>query len=189
MRTLLFGLVVLALAACTQAQDFRQPAAGETRVDGRVIEVEDGGYPQFTVTVQPEGDGAQLLLYLNAEAEGLDLGGTQPAEFRDGPATVYYVTEDELNLLDLRLDGQTLTEATGEPLAGGDSITGVLSGADAVTGGDLPDLITVTDAGGQARSFEYYITDAIVAANGRQVTAYYSAGQRKRITLMRARAN
>ncbi len=175
------------LVACTPpapTAQVRAPAEGETRIDGAVTQVEDGAYPQFTVTIQPES-GAPVALYLNAES-GADLGGQEPGSFAGQDIIAYYTTTEDLALVDLRTAaGATLLPADGPaPTADALSISGTLSGAAAVTAGDLPDVITVTDAGGIARNFEYYVTPEIVAANGQQVTARYQPGERNEITLL-----
>ncbi len=188
MRNFMLAATAALVVACTPAAppsaDVRAPAEGETRIDGAVTQVEDGAYPLFTVTIQPES-GAPIALYLNAEG-GADLNSQQPANFSGQNVIAYYTTTEDLALTDLRTAaGASLLPAdTPAPAADAPSITGVLSGAEAVTASDLPDVITVTDAQGAARSFEYYITEEIVAANGQQVTARYQPGARNEITLL-----
>jgi hypothetical protein len=187
MRKLAFAALAAFVVACTPpapAPDVRPLADGETRIDGVVTLVEDGGYPQFTVTVQPE-TGEPLALYLNAES-GADLNTQQPGSFSGQTVTAYYTTADDPLLIALQSsNGAPIVTPDGPALANDDqTITGVLSGADAVTNSDLPDIVTVTDAQGAAHNFEYYITEAMVAANGQQVTARYRPGVRHEITLL-----
>jgi len=188
MRKLVFAALVGLMAACTPADapapEVRPLADGETRIEGAVTLVEDGAYPQFTVTVQPQG-GEALALYLNAES-GADLEGQQPGSFSGQSVIAYYTTSDDPLLI-------ALQSSTGAPIVAPDgvapadnlqAITGVLSGATEPTTSDLPDVITVTDAQGRAMDFEYYITDEIVAVNGQQVTARYRPSVRNEITLL-----
>jgi hypothetical protein len=76
-------------------------------------------------------------------------------------------------------------EDTIPPSAEDVTVTGVLSGADATTSSDLPDIISVTDTSGAAQQFEIFITPELVAVNGQTVSVMYRPGQRYEITLMR----
>ncbi len=188
MRKFAFAALAALAVACTppaaQAPDVRALADGETRIDGAVTQIEDGGYPQFTVTIQP-GTGEPLALYLNAEG-GADLDGQEPGTFAGQTVIAYYTTADDPLLIALQsASGAPIVAPDGPALANDDlTLTGVLSGADAVTGSDLPDTVTITDAQGVAHNFEYYITEAMVAANGQQVTARYRPSVRHEITLL-----
>jgi len=194
MRTILAAAVLsFSAMACTPpasepsaplAETWRAPESNEIAVTALVTKVEDGAYPQFTVTATPE-TGDPLSLYLDAESA--DLGGALPSSFEGQSTTIYYTAALEHHLVDLR-QGQRrlLPEPTNDNL--GLSVTGILSGAEEPTAGDLPDTLIVTDAAGQAFAFEYYITPGIVAANGQQVTAVYFDEEERRITLMRKMA-
>jgi hypothetical protein len=187
MRKLAFAAMAAFVAACTPPSpvtDVRPLADGETRIDGVVTQVEDGGYPQFTVTIQPEA-GESLALYLNAES-GADLNNQEPGSFSGQTVIAYYTTADDPLLIALQsTSGAPIVAPDGPALANDDpTITGVLSGADAVTNSDLPDVVTITDGQGAVHNFEYYITEAMVAANGQQVTARYRSRVRHEVTLL-----
>ena len=188
MRTLLVAALAGFIVACTPpaapAPEMRAPAAGETRVDGLVTQIEAGAYPQYTVTIQPEG-GEAVPLYLNVEG-GADLNSQELRSFDTLNVTAYYTTTDDPLLISLQsATGASILAPDGVVATDGlSSITGVLSGADAVTDSDLPDVISVTDAQGAAINFEYYVTPDIVAVNGQQVTARYRPNVRNEITLM-----
>lgn len=182
----IFVLAALALAAaCTPAgPSVRALAADETSLTGLVSAVEDGGYPRYTVQVTPEG-GAPAPFYLDMES-GADLSGHEPSVFAGRTALIYYTTEDLPFLLDLRTsEGRSLLydDGRGVPVEGV-SITGVLSGAESVSAGDLPDDITITSDGGVSQSFEFFVDRRIAAANGRTITAYFDLETRREITLM-----
>lgn len=191
MRT--FQVIALSaslLGACappapTAQTDARALAEGEMQVVGQVTQVEDGGYPRFTIHVQPAG-GEPIQLYLDAES-GVDLGGRNAGDFVGGRATIYYITSEELDLLEVtNAAGASIMHEDGQAApTHADTMTGTLSNAQ-VTSGDLPDVVTITAAQGAAREFEYFVDDQFAAANGQQVTAYYHAGTREEITLMRA---
>lgn len=180
----LAGFIVACTPPAAPAPEIRPIAAGETRVDGVVSLIEAGAYPQYTVTIQPEG-GEALPLYLNVEG-GADLNSQELRSFDTLNVTAYYTTTDDPLLIALQsASGAAILAPDGAaPVDGLSSITGVLSGADAVTGSDLPDVITVTDAQGAVINFEYYVTPDIVAVNGQQVTARYRPNVRNEITLM-----
>jgi hypothetical protein len=187
MRSILIAVmtaVVVACAPATQEPDVRPLAEGETRVDGVVTQVADNGYPRFSVAVQPES-GEPVALYLNAES-GADLGGQEPSSFEGQSIVAHYTTADDPLIVDV-------VNASGAPVLGENippssedlTVTGALSGAEATTSSDLPDVITVTDAAGAAHTFEIYITPELVAVNGQQVTVRYRLNQRLEITLLR----
>jgi hypothetical protein len=188
MRTFAAAALAALVVSCTPPaaeQDVRALAEGETRLDGVVILVEDGGYPQFTVTVRPDNGGEDMTLYLNAES-GADLGGQEPSSFADQNVIAYYTTVDNPLLQDMqRPEGQSILPAGGMPAAAdSEYVTGTLSGAEAATAGDLPDVVTIADAQGVAHRFELYITESVVAANGQQVRVQYLPAVRHEITLL-----
>ncbi len=172
------------VAACQPSEtapELRALAEEERSVTAQIITVEDGGYPQFTVTVAPNGD-APTNFYLNAEDS--DLGGVVPGEFAGKTATIYYINEGKLDLIDMQAGGRSVIPDAPPPEAG-ETLTGVLGGASAVTASDLPDVLTITHATGDVAEFEYYITPEIVALNGQEVTVRYFISDRNRVTLMR----
>ncbi len=174
------------LVACGPKTEAERPLAeGEQQIVGKIVRIEDGAYPMFFVHVIAPGQSSELPLDLNAEEA--DLGGKSAGDFDGKNATVTYVVESKPSLVDVRMDGQTVLgdAAPTVPLDGKASVTGVLSGASEISGGDLPDEITVTDAGGKATTFAYYVIPSMIPANGRQVTAYYTDDTRNRVTAMR----
>jgi hypothetical protein len=52
------------------------------------------------------------------------------------------------------------------------NISGVLNGAKEVTGGDLPNKVSVSNSN-QTLEFEYYVTDEMVKFNGKTITVFY----------------
>ena len=61
------------------------------------------------------------------------------------------------------------------------SVVCILQGADEPTTGDLPGSITVTPKDGEAVDFDYFVDDAIVAENGKEVEAFYGVRLRNEI--------
>jgi hypothetical protein len=184
-RSVFAAAAALMFAAACQpneaAPELRPLVEEEHSVTAQVVTVEDGGYPQFTVTVAPDGDNSTNF-YLNAEDS--DLGGANPGDFAGKRATIYYMNEGQLDLVDMQASGRSVIPDA--PAAGaGETLIGVLSGADAPTTSDLPDTLTITHATGDVASFDYYITPEIVALNGQEVTVRYFISDRNRVTLMR----
>lgn len=185
MRPFAFATLAACVACSAPGPPARALTSDETSLTGVVTQVEDGGYPRFTVHVTPEGGGEAVVFYLNAES-GVDLGGAQPGAFAGRAALIYYTSTELPFLLDIRTtQGRSLLydDGRGIPTEGA-SMTGALSGADSVTAGDLPDEIIITAADDQALAFEFFVDRRIAASNGRQVTAYYDIEVRREITLM-----
>jgi hypothetical protein len=154
----------------------REPTDEEIREFGLITAIEDGPYPFFSVTVEfPE---RKMTVSFTVNIENLALDSAQLMALQGQYAKIHYVTKMENMLMDLRYNGKSLEEeGAAESVQTPKKITGVLSGAESVTAGDLPDVISVTDAQGRKLDFEEYITDSVVAVNGKTVTAsYYTRG-------------
>lgn len=139
---------------------------------GILNSIDDSGYPFFYLTIEFPKIDYTTTFDFNAEEGIMDL------ETLHGQIEKYisfsYTTEDETRVMDIRVDGKTLYgEYTPESLEGLESFTGVLSGADEPTPGDLPSTISVTSSNGASMNFEEFIEEGVVAANGQEVTAYY----------------
>ncbi|MBB4302042.1 hypothetical protein GGD81_001066 [Rhodobium orientis] len=167
-RSILAALCILLVGAVLAPG----PAgADETTARGRIVAVEDAGYPMFAVTVAfPAKDEETLLL--NAEEAAIDPGVLAGLEGRT--AEIAVLRDERNSLYDLHYQGKSVFDPDAEkPGPERQSITGTLKGADEPTGGDLPDEITVTDGKGNSETFEYFIQPEMVAVNGREVTAYF----------------
>ena len=152
---------------------------------GTVIDVVDGGYPFFTVTIR---FGAGKPVEMLAQAEGLGVGG-ELANFKGKRVTAAYVVKDEPDLMEMQLSGRSLMGEAAPKKADPSwrKITGVLSGAAEVTGGDLPDDITVTPGNGPKMTFEYYVDEAMTKGEGKTVTAWYGLRRMTRLTQIKLR--
>jgi hypothetical protein len=112
------------------------------------------------------------------------------SKLRGQYVTLYYVFDESPRLMDMVVECESvLGEYAPEYQQGWDEITGVLSGADEVTSSDLPGEITVSASNGTEMSFEYYVDDAMVAANSKEVTVYYVSDFKNRITYLRPSEN
>lgn len=171
-------------AAATQATKPLSQPNGAFNLIGVVTKVDDAGYPMFVLTVLPDGQtGAVSLLFNNEEASRpKDL---QIESFEGKRAQIAYTRKPQLDLVDMTLAGKSLLTREPGQIAGTPeaTVTGKLSGANALSAGDLPDVIKVTDAAGKTYEFEMFISDkAVVAADSKEVTVGYKNSQREDAT-------
>lgn len=153
----------------------------ESIVDfGVVRELEDAGYPFYSVTIEFERSGAVVAMNLNLEETGVDVNRLM--ESKGGFVKVVYRSELENSLVDLHSKGKSVFgKYAMESTEGYQSVVGILTGADEPTPGDLPGSITVTPKDGEAVDFDYFVDDAIVAENGKEVEAFYGVRVRNEI--------
>jgi len=167
------------------------PAAGDAlplgafKIVGVLTKVEDAAYPMFALTVDP-GDGKEPLgLLFNNEAAkktpaDLDIGSLEGKR-----VAIDYTRKDDLQMLTMKLDGKDiLGHDPAYPVpAAESSVTGKLDGVTELSGGDLPDTLTVIDSAGKKFDFEAFVSEpAIVAANGKTVTVGYNTRPREDVT-------
>lgn len=192
-RVAIVALAGLALVACqpkakeAEAPPAPPPAAapaqpGAGTITGEILAMEDAGYPMFTVKVKA-ADGAEKDLLLNAEL--VDLNGMQPDAYKGKKAQVDYLTESKPFLLGLTLDGKSVLKDSAQRDGEVKTVTGVLGGAAEATRGDLPDQLTVSDSSGQITTFEFFVDQDLVKANGKTVTASYVMQDETRITAIK----
>jgi len=178
-----------AAPSVAQAPVAPPPAATAPRTQhsgsGTVTEIQDAGYPAYIITIALQtGEGVALT----ANAEELGLGAGIEA-LKGKSVDVSYETYDEAILMDLLSGGASLLGSSAPPRHALDwkQVTGRLSGASRVVGGDLPDTITVTPGALEPVSFSYFVDDALVKAEGKTVTAYYEMRAAARITALKPR--
>ncbi|WP_269513316.1 hypothetical protein [Brevundimonas subvibrioides] len=195
-RLFITGLAALALAGCEAPA--REPASapvgagveaaqagfaprtvGTHSVKGVLLAFEDVSWPAYYdgLEVGPAGaavgdDGNLKLGSLDPEVGGPVAPATiQPLIGK--PVEVRYTVTTEHHMVDLTMNGEVLDTGGPAPAGGAKSIQGVLSGAESATAGDLPSEATVTAPDGTSVTFELFISDKLVAANGRTVTLRY----------------
>ena len=163
----------------------REPTDDEIRELGLIKAIEDTGYPMFYIDVEfPERN---MTISFNFNVEENPLNVEQVMAMKDKYATIYYITEDALQLADVLYQDKTVLGEYGlDDFDGFDKANGTLSGADEPTPGDLPGTITVTTNDGQVLSFEYFVTDEMVAVNKKEVTVYYYEQGMNKITYLKA---
>lgn len=75
--------------------------------------------------------------------------------------------------MDIQSNGKSIFKTDAIPVTKEmKSITGVLIGANEITGGDLPNKISVSNTE-QTLDFEYYVTEEMVKFNKKTVTVFY----------------
>ena len=154
----------------------------EIREYGLVKEVEDTGYPMFAIDMEFPERNMTTSFSLNIEAGGFDHDAVY--NMKGKYATIYYTSELMPSLADMQVKGNSVFGKYAPENIDPEwqKITGTLSGAHEPSQGDLPGTVTVTGKDGNQVNFKYYIDDAMVAANGKEVTAYYLMSGRNNIT-------
>jgi hypothetical protein len=188
-------LLLLAFINCKQIDTKNNKKGGESTTQAKRVELEnaeysiedrgdelqdfgiiesigDGNYPFFVVTVNFVKHEMKIDFNLNIESISLDIAELN--ELVGEYAAIHYTSELENSLIDLQIEGKSLF---GEYAPKYDSnwhqIKGVLNGADAITPGDLPSIISVTDREGEKMNFELFINSETVKANNKPVDAFY----------------
>ncbi|PLX10430.1 MAG: hypothetical protein C0598_10430 [Marinilabiliales bacterium] len=162
-------------------QEYYEPSDDEIQEFGIITEIEDSAYPVFNITVEFPERQLQAGFYLNIEAINLQMD--ELYELLDKYATIFYTSDEDNDLTDMKLDGISLFgEYAPEEDYSSDNITGILSGAESVTMSDLPGKIYITDENNRIFEFEWYVDEMMVKANGKKVTAYYYSTYRNSIT-------
>lgn len=166
----------------------REPNDEEIREYGIVKEVEDMGYPMFAVDMEFPERNMTASFSLNIEVGGIDHDAVY--KMKGKYATIYYTADVEPYLADMQVKGKSLFGDYAPEKMDPDwkKITGTLSDADEPTPGDLPGSVTVTAKDGNTVTFGYFVDHAMVAANGKEVTAYYNMREKNNITYVKVAA-
>jgi hypothetical protein len=160
------------------------PSDDEIEEYGLFVEVEDGGYPFYSVTVEfPE---REMKNSFTLNIENLEIAPDALNNLKDKYVTFYYTSELDNDLYEMMLnDNSVIGEDAIEISEDLKSVTGILSGANEVTGGDLPTEITIKTKSGEEVIFELYVNPEMVPANGKEVTAYFSTRGRNKIAFIK----
>ncbi len=193
-RLFITGLAALALAACeapatepasapTEASAeaaqgrFAPRTVGTHNVKGVLLSFEEAGFPYYGLEVGPVGTVAGDQGNLSIGGMAVDAGGTiDPDAIRTligKPVEVRYAVTQEQGMVDLTVNGEVIDTGGPAPAGGASTIQGVLTGAESETAGDLPSELTVTATDGTVVTFEHFVGERVVAANGRTVTLRY----------------
>lgn len=164
------------------SDELGEPTGDEIRELGRILSAEDAGYPMFVVEIEfPERQFSETFLLNMEEHDNLD-----PAALSNHVgkyAAFFYTSEIKDALLEVTLQGKSLVGAAeGDLPEGLQKITGVLSCSADDMGGDLPGSLSITTADGETFEFEFFLTQELVDANGKQVDGYYEPRTENKIT-------
>jgi hypothetical protein len=192
MHWLYLSLLVLDITACTAQNKPRQqptlaePRGEEIREFGLIMALEDAGYPFFNCTVSFTERQSEETFLINLEDPDMpDMG--EFLSWKGRYAAFNYTSTLENSLLDLRQDGLSLLGVAATDLPEGLSrIVGTLSGATAITPGDLPGKIRIHDPESASLEFDCYITEEMVRVDGQLVEGWYEVRTRNQITAIMA---
>jgi hypothetical protein len=157
----------------------------EVKAYGKIKAIADGAYPMYIVTVEFPEQKKTVDLNLNVEEIAISISDLE--KLRGKYAYINYKETMENRLVDIHFEGKTLYGADAPKLdASYKRVTGILSGAEQETTGDLPDALFITDSIGTKMAFKEYITPETVAKNGEKVTVYYYTNNNQTITKITA---
>lgn len=153
----------------------------EIKEIGTLIKVEDGAYPQFTLTMNFPGQNEESYFSLNAEAVRFDHSSLYTMIGKT--VEVSFINKNENFIHDILYNNKSVfRENTGEKKSNWKSITGTLQGAESDTRSDLPGEFAIIPEDGSQFIFEAFIDSKIVEVNEQTVTAYYTERENKTIT-------
>jgi hypothetical protein len=139
---------------------------------GILKKFEDGGYPFATLTIEfPERKFKETFSLNLEEVKNIDqeLLSKSTGKYLD----FSYVSKFENALMDIQNNGKTIFKTDAIPVTKEmKSVSGVLNGANEITGGDLPNKVSVSNAE-QTVEFEYYVTEEMAKYNGKTITVFY----------------
>lgn len=182
MKTTLFSAFVMtALFACNSNNNpntptphadsttVQTPQTTEPTVQGTVSAVEDAGYPMGFVEIMP--DGGKEAFYLNFDLEGGPFKMEELMGFLNKKVKATYTERMEDLVGEIKLGDKSLN---GEPemQSHWTKLTGTLQATE-VTAGDLPGTISLKLDDGSTRTYSIYVTEEMVAANGKKVDLWY----------------
>ena len=152
---------------------------------GLLKNIEDSGYPFFTLTFEFPERNFEETFSLNLE-EVKEINQATLTKAKGKYLDFGYVSNIENALLDIKDKNKTILEGEAIELPKDlKKITGVLSGAAEETQGDLPGNISVTTPSGEKVDFEFFITPNTVKYNNKTVTAFYEERTSNKIVEMK----
>lgn len=144
----------------------------EFAATGLLKAVEDDGYPFVTLTIAVPAKKTADEFTVNLDKVTTVKSATLTGLI--GKAISFHYTTEQVNeLLDIEVGGAFLLDGDPGVLKKTTSkITGKL-GADEITTGDVPGVLTITTPDGDVTEFPFFITSELLEVNGTTVTAFY----------------
>lgn len=141
---------------------------------GLVTRVEDGAYPMFTIHIRLDGHDNEMAFSLIAE--GATIVGATIDQLENKPVNIEYVDVESWELMFIRPMLLSLTDPNSlNDEERGDLwrvVSGRLTGASEVSGGDLPDTVTIETNSGETVEFDHFIDSDLVQLNNQDVSAW-----------------
>jgi hypothetical protein len=165
--------------------DIPEPTGEQIRELGMLKQVEDSGYPFFTLLIEfPERQFEESFLLDLSEVTTLDPGTLNKAV---GSYVRFNYTSNIINaLMDMRQEGRSLMGINPEDLPEGlERATGILTGATSPTEGDLPSRISVNDPHEFSLEFETFVTPEMVEAEGNIVEVFFDKRTENKIAAIK----
>lgn len=148
------------------------PSDGELSETGILKQVDNTNYPIVILTIELPENKLTDQFTINLE----DVTTVQKntlTQLIGKTISFRYTTEQTNALLEIEVGGRFLLDADIDVLKSTTSkVTGEF-GADEVTTGDIPGLITITAADGEVTEFPFFVTSELLEVNGTTVTAFY----------------
>ncbi len=154
---------------------------------GLLKNVEDSGYPFFTLTIEfPE---RRFTEYFSINVEEVKSVNAKTLSAAVGKYVSFEYNSTITNaLLDLRLAGNSLlNEGEIGVSAEAKTVTGILSNAAEATTGDTPGELYIVTEEEITYKFPFFITPQIVTANGKTVVGFYEERTSNLITALQVK--
>ncbi len=169
----------------TPIVDKPAPDNSDIREFGLLKEVEDSGYPFATLTIEfPERKFTETFS-INLE----EVKDVQMAMLTSwvGQYVSFDYTSDLTNaVFDIRKNGKTLLKDIDINISKDTKqVTGILSGADEETTGDLPGAFTITTDDNTTMDFPFFITKELAEANKTSVVVFYEERTSNKISTIK----
>ena len=144
----------------------------EFTATGLLKDIEDEGYPLVTLTIAFPAKQTTEQFTINLDRI-TTIKPTALAGLIGKTISFHYTTEEINALLDIEVGGAFLLDGDPDLLKKTTSkVTGQF-GADEISSGDVPGLLTITAPDGEITEFPFFITSELLEVNGTTVTAFY----------------
>jgi hypothetical protein len=163
-----------------------EPAAAKiVNIEGKLVEVEDGGYPMAFLSIIPTGQTAQISVNFNQEIAPVfkieDL-----SKMLNQTVAISCEEKMEYRAADIYADGKSIIGVEGGIMPDWQKMSGTLTATE-VTDGDMPGTFSLKTADGKSYDFEYFITPEMVAQNGKTVDVYATQSPRMNLKTISAK--
>lgn len=149
---------------------------------GLVTQVEDGAYPMFTVYIRLDSE--ETVTPFSLMSEGAAIVGARIDQMESRRVNVEYVDLESWELVTIYRMGSE-PEDDSEVNDGWRFVTGRLTGADVISGGDLPDTLSIETSSGETVEFDEFIDQTLVSLNGNDISAWLAPRSYKDIVTLK----